>query len=571
MKEPLEHPHGGEHWKPQGMYFAPDVRDIPGLLVGSTSLPEAKGKVLRERLKATTYRPFVRSTIDTSRILRIDEQSLIASYEKWATKNNSPKMNLLNQGPYNANPADYNRTVRDLKTDWTKFLRQHYDAVWVHNVDNMKGRSEIIALTPQTVKLFWKDKKWPIIAGASTLGAMEAYEAAQPEQSEAGVKQEALKLALGKAKKVGKQFFRTTEHPYEEIVKFKPSKEILSTELKGKYFTRDIKSIPALLEPDPPGYRVRTGELRTLPPILRGATLPGSKIKEFNQDSWKAFMKESARGTKWKKPLEEWMQQVDTQGRIGSWICPEDSLKGFGNYMTNRLKKEGYTHAVYPDYAAGQPDLYQTVVLKPGHTAVSYKGSVGLIGAAGAGLVGYETAQPEEPQAFPVGKWIKAGTKAAGKVITKEESRAAKPLVGQMLSGKRVANVTKGAGNWRYIVFDDGSVQPMTKDVVTDLSRATGTAKYMETFAGKQMAGETESVLAQASKSLEYHISRQNPYATRDAIRDHYKSYVRNMKDTDPSVMPNIVPVAYQKKFFYMPRNYAEVLKAEGKLEILSK
>jgi hypothetical protein len=204
---------------------------------------------------------------------------------------------------------------------------------------------------------------------------------------------------------------------------------------------------------------------------------------------------------------------------------------------------------------------------------------LGTLGGSMAALT--DLLEPSEAEASPVGTLLKGGTKAAakalGKAVKGPASRTAKDLIGKKLPalGDRVIkNVTKGRGDWRYIIFDDESVVPVTKDVLADLERAMGTAAKQTEFAQKQafehVAGAA-SPLEQARKSLAYHRSRQLP-ATVASLEDYYKTYKQNLRSVgqEPPELA-VVREPGTRNPFTMPLFYAEILEKEGDIKIIKR
>lgn len=181
----------------------------------------------------------------------------------------------------------------------------------------------------------------------------------------------------------------------------------------------------------------------------------------------------------------------------------------------------------------------------------------------------------DEANAMPIGKLLKAGTKPALKAFEGAVSSAAKPLIGKtlegttlkgmQLEGKAVHNVTKGSGEWRNIIFNDGSSLPVTKDYLNDLMREVGTQRKMIELNSKDPTGQ----LQQALKSLEYHKARQLPVSKGYAIkkRVEHRSRVSELLNSPTED----VVVVFEKGGsapLTMPRKYAEILEREGKVRI---
>lgn len=177
-------------------------------------------------------------------------------------------------------------------------------------------------------------------------------------------------------------------------------------------------------------------------------------------------------------------------------------------------------------------------------------------------------AQPAE--AMPVGKLVKKGTERAAKAVKGVESRTAKMLVGEQFKGQEIKAVTKGRGDWRYIVLEDDSVYPVTKDVVADMTRAIGTSDKLRELRIKTLTGASGdgSPLSQAYKSLEYHKKRILPGQNEKVLRDWYKNYKQNLLDAN-QVVPKLAIVKHAgDRPFTMPLEYAKLLGAEKVITI---
>lgn len=192
----------------------------------------------------------------------------------------------------------------------------------------------------------------------------------------------------------------------------------------------------------------------------------------------------------------------------------------------------------------------------------------GLTGALGSGG---SLAAEEEAEAFPIGKVIRMGTKASTGVMKSVKSggasRTADLLKGTEFRGGTIKTVTKGRGDGRYIVLEDDTSYPVTKDVVSDMVRQRGTASKMTELATKEGAGQVE----QAIKSLMYHEARVSPFETRATLRDYYKRYRRNVKDSGIGDTEPYCIVQRKDKKFAMPEQYATILEKEGHLKILER
>jgi len=190
-----------------------------------------------------------------------------------------------------------------------------------------------------------------------------------------------------------------------------------------------------------------------------------------------------------------------------------------------------------------------------------------IAGAGGAAFGISLGLSDEEAEASPIGKVFKVGQRAMGSLSSSSER-----LAGQELQGKVIREVRHGRGDWRQIVFNDDSVLPVTKDYIHDLSRAVGTQKYTGMLAEKS----PEAQLLQAERSMKYHesLARRSrkvpdlPKASRPMVRSQHQSYLRGTQELDPELLPDTVMVTRGSLYYSMPRVYAELLEAKGKLKI---
>lgn len=167
---------------------------------------------------------------------------------------------------------------------------------------------------------------------------------------------------------------------------------------------------------------------------------------------------------------------------------------------------------------------------------------------------------PREAEAGVIGKVIRTTAKTLAK--TSGESSASAKLKGFQAFGKVIDKVLKGQGNWRYLIFEDGTQLAVEKDVVTSLAREAGTKAKMAELAAKE---EGEPRLAQALKSLDYHMRRQSPFATRSLKDAWHKKHKEDMRKL------GIEPEEYvwvKSHKIYMPKSYATILEDAGYVKI---
>jgi len=180
---------------------------------------------------------------------------------------------------------------------------------------------------------------------------------------------------------------------------------------------------------------------------------------------------------------------------------------------------------------------------------------------------------PDEAEAFPLGKVVKAGTKKAAK-ITKEtlESSATKALKDVELHGKKIVKVTKAKSStaekkrmqpwkdWRYLHFDDGSILPLSVDYLNAYIRAAGTKKYKEKFLKASPAKQLEM----AKTSLDTRLSRVGTGKV-SQLQELIKNTRKMLEEIDPSLVEEGAWVRYPKGtkeswVKHMPKFYADLL-----------
>lgn len=183
---------------------------------------------------------------------------------------------------------------------------------------------------------------------------------------------------------------------------------------------------------------------------------------------------------------------------------------------------------------------------------------LGLAGALGLGATLYN----DKAEAGVKDKMIGAPLKSASRAIKGELSSAWKDLAGTEFKGKTIKYITKGKGDLRYIILNDDTAYPVSKEVVHSLSKAAGTKKSLGEFS----AADAEGKLSKAYKSLKYHMSRA--YGDENAITDYSKRYTEQIKlsGLEP---PKISLVEADGKKFTMPKDFADLLNKEGAIKKL--
>ena len=190
-----------------------------------------------------------------------------------------------------------------------------------------------------------------------------------------------------------------------------------------------------------------------------------------------------------------------------------------------------------------------------------------VLGAAGV-AAGATLLPSEDAEAFPFGKvikgmksikaskGIKSGTskELTGRVLFGEEVK------GLQMEGKTILNVTKSAGPWRNINFDDGTSLPVTKDILHDIMREVGGRNYQYKFSQER---GIDKLLA-AEKSLKFHLARVN----KKKAGYQRKRLEKRLKQTfEPSTVEHVT-CYYKGIELSMPREKAELLERVGRVVI---
>lgn len=367
-------------------------------------------------------------------------------------------------------------------------------------------------------------------------------------------------------------------------------------ELHGKYFGRTPLETEALIIGYPMSAGkdyikeelsvLRDGYNRATDLNVQGFILPGKRHGVFNAKQWRNIM-EWAKTAVPKKMLEE-------SSNPGELI---------NRRLTQELAKK-YDAVTHPDLAMGNKDLYQTVILNKDSAivrrrmragkkltkeeALDYEkypfkvhengewyeapkrkfrySRLGIPLAAGAGAAALA---PEDSEAMPVKPLIKAGTKQAEKIMTGSnflQSSAADRLVGETVGGRVVKMIKKGKGDWRNIVYEDGDIQPVTKDYIHSLAKHKGTGEYLEKFQGKS----TKERIQQAMRSMQMRESKasKSPAIIRDEVRRLNKEHYERLNELNEKVEPHVM-VQRGKLYYSMPKDYAELLQELDMVKIV--
>ncbi len=184
-----------------------------------------------------------------------------------------------------------------------------------------------------------------------------------------------------------------------------------------------------------------------------------------------------------------------------------------------------------------------------------------ILGLAGAFGTAAALLPEEEAEASPYSYIAKKFTRS--KEVARELSSTAKDLIGKTLwdPNKVVKSVKKGPGDYRFIVFQDGTERKVTKDILTELMQEYGT----KTSTARAQTLTGESLVEQAAKSLEYHLKRQNPFSTKAEKSDWLKTRQAHIKSMGGTPSPYVWVESHK---VFIPSEWAKVLEEAGQIRI---
>jgi hypothetical protein len=232
------------------------------------------------------------------------------------------------------------------------------------------------------------------------------------------------------------------------------------------------------------------------------------------------------------------------------------------------VKFPTYTEPANPDFLdASSYAGVQLIQQKRGNVLARLGDKYKILGTA-LGL-GSQLSGPDQAEAGIFQDIVKRGIGAVKKASKRsgeqEVSSAAKALTGTEAFGKTIKTVKSGPGDWRYLVYEDGTEQAVKKDFIHHLSRESGTKQYMEMFDAK----EGEAQLTQALKSLEHHRSYQKPFTTK-AMKDDW-ARLHNAKMQEAGLEPEKWTYIHAPYEGYIPSKYVKTLLDAGAIKIKGK
>lgn len=211
--------------------------------------------------------------------------------------------------------------------------------------------------------------------------------------------------ALKAAVKSGDVMYRFEQRP-ETLLNKARFFDIKSIEEPvGMYFARDIRALPDLIRPrstDEFGLRemikgLRYGKFGDASVLVKAAPLYPEKILNLsNPRDYLDFLRGNAYDYVIERRLDKELareygrrlpQKQGDYWEFGRNVDPRLSINKtfakFPLYISQKLASEGKHGIEFPDVAAGQPELTQIAMIKPGVTAIKYKGATGLLSLLG--------------------------------------------------------------------------------------------------------------------------------------------------------------------------------------------
>jgi hypothetical protein len=168
---------------------------------------------------------------------------------------------------------------------------------------------------------------------------------------------------------------------------------------------------------------------------------------------------------------------------------------------------------------------------------------------------------PSEAEASPIGKITSKLTPKIAEGLKGPASSAARRLIGHEISGLTIKNITKGRGDWRYIVFDNSDqVLPVTKDVINDLARQFGTEVYTGIAETK---GGTEALrMAIKSAEMRLNLKGQGMYSKEEMAALEAK-HVGSLQELEIQPSKKVL-IKYRGETINIPETYAQILETHG-------
>lgn len=172
--------------------------------------------------------------------------------------------------------------------------------------------------------------------------------------------------------------------------------------------------------------------------------------------------------------------------------------------------------------------------------------------AVGGGVAAGALLTPDtEANAFEVGPIVKGAQKGL-------KSSSIDLLKGFEYMGRKIIDIVKGAGDHRYVKFDDGTQQLIDSDALKTLVSVAGHEKYVNKFKGESL-NETQKLM-QTNASLQMREGRGSS-GTLEQVHpwtDLYRAKAAVLFGSER--VPDLVYVKFQNKVYPYPREYAEFL-----------
>ena len=390
--------------------------------------------------------------------------------------------------------------------------------------------------------------KWHRLLNAAfaTTAAAGGASLALPEESEAGWRQDLLKkvFAEGVESVEKKELDKLFKHPTNKtLVRYDRDREAL---LEG--WNPEREEILGLSESDPPG------------------------LYWVNYKDRQAY---ASLGLSSEKMQEKYMRGTPIpKGPRGG--LPADARRNVSWSKVLGEKNPNATSGAFSDYAVAQPNnpgFTEVIQQKGGNVLAKIGKEYKIISAAGAAALG-AAFLPEDADAALTQQFGKAAKGMLKSMKKSVPSSSEDMLIGRTLPAfgedATIKEVKNLGGDRRAIKLTDGRVFSASKEDLHHLSSMYGTEDQMNTF--KEAAHDHRVTMAQ--NSLKYNESRTRYFQTaaglmpnRTMRREIVEDWVKEMSrysDSPALTEQAFVQSRETKKWFLMPKDYAEILDRMG-------
>jgi len=183
------------------------------------------------------------------------------------------------------------------------------------------------------------------------------------------------------------------------------------------------------------------------------------------------------------------------------------------------------------------------------------------------GIWGLGILTPEQAEAAPLGPIRRVTRRVLEGPLSPDATRI---LKGKIIKGKVVKEVRRGRGDWRYIVFEDGTHLPVDKSYIRSAAAGYGRERYIEMFERAPVHEKAEMI----RKSLERRLEQERlAFRGRATIDAQLIDYERKLRELGIPTTEKSVLIRYRGRTFSIPETYARILEraTRGKVRILKR